>query len=129
MAVFNVSMLMSEINEKVIQTLVMAWAIYEKQHEAVLPNNTSIFAWEADVISVTKAGFMHEFEVKCTRADYKRDFKKIKHHYFVHGFGRWSAPHYFWYAMPKGIIVDIPKYAGLMVLGEDCYGFVEMQVA
>jgi len=48
-------------------------------HKLHCPNTTSVFPWEADLVSLTRAELSHEFEIKITRADFKADFKKDKH--------------------------------------------------
>ena len=40
-----------------------------------------VFRWESDKLMWTKAGYIYEFEIKISRADYKNDFKhKIEKH-------------------------------------------------
>ena len=34
-----------------------------------------VFRWESDKLLWTKAGYIYEFEIKISRADYKNDFK------------------------------------------------------
>jgi twinkle protein len=46
-----------------------------KNHEIIVPNSC-VFSWESDVISVNKTGFISEFEIKVSRADFKADAKK-----------------------------------------------------
>lgn len=36
---------------------------------AVLPNNTTVFGWEADLIVVSRAYYAREFEIKVSRSD------------------------------------------------------------
>lgn len=48
-------------------------------HKLHCPNTTTVFPWEADLVSLTRAELAHEFEIKITRADFKADFKKDKH--------------------------------------------------
>lgn len=53
-----------------------------RNHDHVM-ENVYVHAWEADVFSITRStGYCYEFEVKMTRADFKIDFKKPKHHLF-----------------------------------------------
>ncbi len=46
-------------------------------HTMITPNVKGIFCgyWEADMISVTKSGFINEFEIKTNLTDYWADFK------------------------------------------------------
>ena len=40
-----------------------------------------VFGWESDKLIWTKAGYIYEFEIKISRADYKNDFKyKVEKH-------------------------------------------------
>ncbi len=34
-----------------------------------------VFRWESDKLLWTKSGYIYEFEIKISRADYKNDFK------------------------------------------------------
>ena len=38
-------------------------------------DNLYVFSWESDKLLWTKAGYIYEFEIKISRADYKNDFK------------------------------------------------------
>lgn len=38
-------------------------------------DNLYVFPWESDKLLWTKAGYIYEFEIKISRADYKNDFK------------------------------------------------------
>ena len=96
-------------------------------HRAVMPNvSWSWLYWEADLISVTKADYWHEYEIKCSKSDFLRDFEKPKHRMFsqrMTGSGR--IPNYFWYVAPiKAIPLCIPDYAGLILATDvdDKYG-------
>jgi hypothetical protein len=81
-----------------------------KKHEFVVPNNTMIFPWEADLISATKAALLHEFEIKITLSDYKADAKKVsKHRNLAERWG--NIPNYFWYVTFE-FDIDPPEYAG-----------------
>lgn len=37
--------------------------------------NTFIYAWESDFFAISKSGYAVEVEIKCSRADFKNDFK------------------------------------------------------
>jgi len=44
-------------------------------------DNLYVFSWESDKLLWTKSGYIYEFEIKISRADYKNDFKhKIEKH-------------------------------------------------
>lgn len=49
-------------------------------HRLFCPNTTTVFPWEADLVSLTRAGLSHEFEIKISRADFRADFKKEEKH-------------------------------------------------
>jgi len=87
-----------------------------KGHEFIIPNiYLSGGAWsEADLISVTKAGYISEYEIKVSRADFKADFNKLKHHFFKKD--QRCFQRYFWFATPSGLIKtsEVPEYAGHM---------------
>jgi len=81
--------------------------------------------WECDLISVTPAGFINEFEIKLSKYDYKADFKKrIKHEALSEALKNptslWVRPTYFWYVI-FGFQVDVPDYAGLMIADDGHY--------
>jgi hypothetical protein len=46
--------------------------------------NTFMFAWESDFFAISKSGYSVEVEIKCSRADFKKDFthKIDKHRVF-----------------------------------------------
>jgi|SRR3972149_2314134 len=98
-----------KISEHVIQSILMKWLMEEKHHEFVIPNSTSLFGtWESDLVSVTKSGLLHEFEIKISRSDFKKDADKYKHHHI----GKDSySPAYFWY-VTFGFEIEVPEKAG-----------------
>lgn len=55
-----------------------ALRIYATNHKYGIANSY-IFNWESDFFSVTKTGTVYEYEIKCTKADFKADFEKRKH--------------------------------------------------
>jgi hypothetical protein len=74
---------------------------------------------EADMVSVTKSDFVHEFEIKCSASDYEREFKnkKLRHEVLKehdnHHPNYDPGGNYFWFVCtfePE----DVPEYAGLM---------------
>jgi len=88
-------------------------------HEIILPNvSWSWLNWEADLISITKARYLNEFEIKISLSDFKKDFDKRKHNYFRHSNSH-RMPNYFWYVAPiEAIPICIPDYAGLIEIWE-----------
>ena len=110
-------------------------ALMQKQHRLICPN-VYLFDWESDFLSVTKTGFMHEYEIKISRSDFKNDAKKIdKHEKLTTGQidvyktrRNWNPdfkevkmmprlrPNCFWYVCPENMIAldELPDHAGLM---------------
>lgn len=52
-----------------------------RRHHLIVPN-VCMFGWESDLVSVTAAGFVCEYEIKCSRSDFKADMKKLRHALF-----------------------------------------------
>jgi hypothetical protein len=109
---------------------------------------------EQDMLSITKAGYACEFEVKISKADFKNDFKKIgecyrtrqrrrgkwfyrKHKHLKHDVlsGKvkakesWRKPKYFWFVVPEDLISqeDVPEYAGLMYYHVNDKGYSDIR--
>ena len=88
--------------------------------------------WESDFISVTKAGYIHEYEIKCSRSDYEADFEKsrrkvyrggrvireaeTRHEWLRKPHNGVHKPNYFWFVMPDGMVPveDVPEHCGLI---------------
>lgn len=106
------------MNEKIIQH-----HIFHNFYKGskVMCNN---FQWrfgEADVISISKSDMSIEYEVKCSKSDFKADFKKKAKHLRLSGVrhrknGYLGVPNRFYYVTPVGLlrVGDIPIYAGLI---------------
>ena len=95
----------------------------ERNYMAFCPRIHNFFGMksESDVIAINPNGYLVEFEVKLTKADFIKDKDKIiyikrkqinKHKLYEQGGG--SAMFYF--VAPKGILTidDIPEWAGLI---------------
>jgi len=104
--------------------------IRNKPQTKVFPN-TYIGSWECDIVELTKSGYLYEYEVKITRADFKADAKKYrlgnekidgvwhtcnKSKYSVLQSG--SRVNYFYYLVPKDLISvdEVPEFAGLIYI-------------
>jgi len=89
--------------------------VLSKQHNFIIPN-IYLGSSEADLISVTKAGYINEYEIKITRSDFKADFKKSKHSFLKDRQKTFRS--YFWFVAPEGLINadEIPEYAGFMIV-------------
>lgn len=116
---------MKRITEWDIQNKLWGHLQYKKKHNFIYPNNVSMFRWEADMISVTGAGFVNEYEIKISKGDFRADFKKPKHQIFLGENKKVKHyPTYFWY-VTYGFDVnmdDMPSYAGWIDLYQTTYG-------
>lgn len=87
----------------------------------VCENVNNFFTHEMDVCSMNKNGYLTEFEVKVSKADFKVDASKRKWVYFQNKTEKW-IPNYFYYVCPDGLIdiSKLPDFAGLIyVVGEE----------
>ena len=87
--------------------------LYKRGQRIILPNiSWSYLRWEADLISVTKSGFLHEYEIKISLSDFKNDFKKKKHNTLRRNHPNMiGVPNYFWYVAPeKTVPMCIPDF-------------------
>jgi len=107
--------------ERGITKILMRWLMLEKKHLVAIPNSTTLFRWEADMASITKSLYSHEIEIKISKADYARDKKKVwKHQHLINSQAlppmNYTSPNYFWYCTPEGIEIEVPDYAGWLVV-------------
>ena len=103
--------------------------LYEKSHSPITTRFQSMGLMECDVLSVSKSDYIYEYEIKISRADYKKDFTKKKHENIInenYTIMRGSdlvylLPNYFNYVVPKDLISveEVPDYAGLIYLHEN----------
>ncbi len=99
-----------------------------KFHSPVIENAKDFICWgfEYDVMSISKSGMVCEFEVKISRADFKKDFKKrkrnhytqiapTKHEYYSDPLNYKGTPNYYSYVCPDGLIKlgELPIASGL----------------
>lgn len=98
--------------------------LYRQQDHIIVPNVCA--PWECDMLTITRSGYAHEFEVKVSRSDFLADFKKDKHQLYASGASRqphpyrggnhpgWEIPGRFWFVTLAGIVKaeDVPDYAG-----------------
>lgn len=59
--------------------------LLKKGHEYICPNKFLEDWYECDMLSVTKANFLNEYEIKISRSDFKKDFKKYGKHLYLEG--------------------------------------------
>lgn len=81
--------------------------------------NMYVFGWESDVLILTNSGYWYEIEIKISRADFHNYQKhKSQKFNFMADEGTWNKPHYFYYAVPEGIISpdEVPSFAGLIYM-------------
>ncbi len=100
--------------------------LYEKGHSPITTRFQGFGLSECDVLSVSKSDYIYEYEIKISKADFKKDFIKEKHQMIMEGKfvkqsnkGTWyNVPNYFYFVVPENLISmdDIPSYAGLIYL-------------
>lgn len=103
--------------------------LYLKGHSPISSHVTISQLSECDVISVSKSDYIYEYEIKISRADYKKDFIKEKHSQMisenhtkiVKNEMMYLSPNYFNFITPRGLISleEVPEYAGLIYINED----------
>lgn len=100
------------MTEKQIQSHLFIW----KRSAGFSIPNILYYKWESDFLFITHAQFVHEFEIKITKNDFKKDFQKTDKHDILaaQSYGRY--PNRFWYICPEGLIQknEVPNYAGLI---------------
>ncbi len=111
------------MTETAIQDRLYLWCT-GKNHPVTIDNCGACTIGKADLLSVTKAHLVHEFEIKCTHTDFRREFenKDTKHKRLGRADNRlMSLPNYFWFATPDELLApdDLPDYAGLMAVTPD----------
>ena len=120
------------VNEREIQIALMWHFLNRKHHVAAVPNSTMLLYDEADLLTVTKAGLVHEFEIKISKSDYNRDFtKKERKHKRMQGkymFGNIrSRPNYFWF-VTHGFEIEPLAYFGWIVVDENASNWNKITV-
>lgn len=120
------------VDEKLSANKIIQWFIdkcaREKPQAKIFPN-TYIGNWECDIVELTKSGYLYEYEVKISRADFKSDAKKQRDGYEKIE-GEWQPSsktkysvlqsgqrvNYFYYVVPRCLISvdEVPEFAGLI---------------
>lgn len=98
----------------------------EKKHRLIVPNCKAL-GYEADVLSLTRAGYITEFEIKLSRSDFLNESrcrsKKCKFQLYesaqnisISAYSAMFCPNFFYYVCPKEIIKpdQVPDFAGLL---------------
>ena len=65
------------MNESFIQNALYSW-LENKKHILITPNVGLFGRYESDLVSVTAAGLINEFEIKVSRSDYMAEFRRKK---------------------------------------------------
>lgn len=99
-----------------MQAVLMRYVLDVKNHQLALPNLRSVYRWEMDLFSVTRAWLTHEYEIKVTLADFRADAKKRAKHQDLALEYINTGPNYFWYAIGGFELSadEVPSYAGLL---------------
>lgn len=128
--------------EKEIQD-VLGKGLYQSGHFPITFNFEGEGLGECDIISISKADLIYEYEIKVSKSDFKNDFikKQYKHRNLLSRNGTKVYEHRIWrkgkvtktfmhtlyhianyfnYVTPKGLlnVADIPEYAGLIEVDE-----------
>lgn len=83
--------------------------------------NAYIFDWESDYFSVNESNYCYECEIKVSKNDFKKDFKKEGKHLLLESKSDLKKiPNKFFYATPRGLLPSfkIPEYAGLIEISD-----------
>lgn len=85
-------------------------------NEIVIPN--FYMWWEMDIFRMLPSGYIYEYEIKISRADFKNDFNKWDKHKMLQG-GKLSCNR-FYFIVPKDLVAisEIPDYCGLIYFEE-----------
>jgi len=106
----------ARVTEAHIQALLMRHIFESLRHELVIPNVNALLPYEADLVSFTRHGLLHEWEIKLDRYDYADDLKKPKHKTIP--LGLIDSPAYFWYAT-YNFSISPPPHAGWVLVTSD----------
>lgn len=77
---------------------------------------------ECDVLSLSRSGYLSEYEVKISRSDFLIDRRKKKTQFYQNRIiGHTPLPNFFYYVCPKDLIKveELPDYAGLIYVDEE----------
>jgi hypothetical protein len=119
---------MTSASEALFQECVFEFC-RERNHRLIVPNS-QVLGRESDVVSVTTADMLVEFEIKISRADFQRDRKKARHLHLkakLDANDPWLGvafnytPAYFYYVVPINMIreSEVAHYAGLIEISID----------
>ena len=110
------------------------WHLMKKSHKFICPNKYLDDWFECDMLSITSSDYLHEYEIKISRSDFKADFGKEAKHTVLESnikkelltekkLLKLKCPSFFWYVTPVGLLTekDIPEYAGWIEVPESKY--------
>ncbi len=113
----------------------MCMYLYEKSHSPITTRFTGSGLMECDVLSVSKSDYIYEYEIKVSRADFRKDFIKEKHVNIINekytrtrkGELIYLLPNYFNFVTPRDLISieDIPEYAGLIYIDDNGFEIIK----
>ena len=102
--------------------------LYEKGHSPITSHFTHMGMQEMDIISISKADYIYEYEVKISKSDFLADFKKPKHTLitekkFIKETKKdifYLVPNYFYFVVPENLVnvEEVLEYAGLIYVTE-----------
>ncbi len=110
------------MNEKLIQ--ISLYRDLFNGSQVIMPNYSPNNWWECDLLSVSKAGFWTEHEIKISVADFNADKEKsrqfrygdkIQNKHLLLESKTVDGPNYFYYVVPEELAnkIVIPDWAGL----------------
>lgn len=126
-----------ELTESKVQAIIGTNFKLQKKYCPIVPNCFYRYDLEADLMGVRKSGFVDEFEIKLTVADFKNDASKTvrvpsentKYSFDVmnkyEALEKGRLLNYFWYIVPQDLVSvdDIPKFAGLIYIHKNNNGY------
>lgn len=118
------------MTEQLLQSVLMRRALIELHHQIVLPNDTTFYRWEADLLTINKSGYVNEYECKVTKNDYNRDSKKRKFMTWPDGnplYSRSEGPNYFWY-VTLDFEIEPPEFAGWIIVRKNAIAYYDVLV-
>lgn len=108
-----------------LQAVLIRRALRLYKHQCACAN-TGVYGWDADVLTTTRAGLVHEYEIKVSRSDWlaenrfirgeKRGIKTRRADDLRNR--RTDAPNYFWLAVTANVLSpeEAPEYAGVIIV-------------
>lgn len=105
------------MTEKDIQYALYNYRLSISIFPIMIPNVYHYY-WESDLLYISKAKYVTEYEIKISYSDFKADARKVTKHQFLANKG--GGPSYFYYACPYNMIKisELPPYAGLFYINK-----------